>query len=426
MKHDPKNLVEAVAGGDLVEAVDAEDTAAIAVVIVADTVEIVVVIVADAEDTEEIVADAMSLAEADDEEGVVVDAEIAAIDTKQLVNLSSYLERQGLIYLGCVSPDTREDFQKYQNWLKAGFHGSLNYLEKNQDCRKSASAALDGAKSVIVFALPYAPSQEESYPAPVSEEPRIAAYARIPDYHVLMKQLALVAIEDWKGAVGESAYQWRVCVDTVPILERAFAQKTGLGFIGKNTCFIHEEKGSFLLLGEIITNATFHITEKTNELGCGSCNLCQAECPTGALQNDYQIDSRKCLSYWTIEQRGPIPEEFWPGVAQYWFGCDICQLVCPFNRQAKNNTLPKAVTPLEFPSLFEVATMNETQYRKYFGGTALTRAKRNGLRRNALIAMTVNQHPKLQQALDYSTNDREAPIAETLVQIKNYLARVTR
>lgn len=351
---------------------------------------------------------------------------IAAIVTKSLVNLSNYLERQGLIYLGCVSPDTREDFRKYQHWLEAGFHGNLNYLEKNQDCRKSANSALDGAKSVIVFALPYAPAKEESYPAPASEEPRIAAYARIPDYHSLMKELAQKAIEDWKNEFGESAYQWRVCVDTVPLLERAFARKTGFGFIGKNTCFIHEQKGSFLLLGEIVTSAPFQITEKKSELGCGSCNLCQAECPTGALQKDYQIDSRRCLSYWTIEQRGPVPEEFWAGVSKYWFGCDICQIVCPFNRQAKNNLLPKSITPLQFPSLFEVATMNETQYQKYFRGTALTRAKRNGLRRNALIAMTVNQDSQLQQALEYAETDSGSPIAETIAQIRNYLARATR
>lgn len=348
----------------------------------------------------------------------------AAIDTKHLINLSEYLERQGLIYLGCVSPDTREDFQKYQKWLEAGFHGNLTYLEKNQECKKTASSALEGAKSVVVFALPYAPN--ESYPAPLAEKPRIAAYARIPDYHGLMKELAQRAIENITDDLGEPSYQWRICVDTVPLLERAFAKKTGFGFIGKNTCFIHEERGSFLLLGEIVTTAPFQISEKKNELDCGACNLCQAECPTGALQRDYQIDSRKCLSYWTIEQRGPIPEEFWPGVGKYWFGCDICQLVCPFNLQAKKNDLPNDIAILSFPSLFEVATMNETQYRKYFGGTALTRAKRNGLRRNALIAMTVNQDPKLKQALDFSANDNESPIRETLVQIKSYLARTTR
>lgn len=366
----------------------------------------------------------MILEEAVVEEGAVADEEIAAIDTRKLASLSDYLERQGLIYLGAVSPDTVEDFQKYQQWLASGLHGNLLYLEKNQECRKSATLALTGTKAVIVFGLPYAP--DESYPALNSEGPRIAAYARIPDYHSLMKDRALQAIAEWKNEVGADFFQWRVSVDTVPILERAFAKKTGLGFIGKNTCFIHDERGSFLLLGEILTTAPFEIREKTSGLGCGSCNLCQAECPTGALKTDYQIDAKKCLSYWTIEQRGPIPEEFWPGVAEYWFGCDICQLVCPFNQQAKGNALPKNIPKLEFPPLFEVATMNEAQYQKFFNGTALTRSKRNGLRRNALIAMAVNQDPRLKEALDYAETDNESPIRETLEQLKNYLAKMVR
>lgn len=349
---------------------------------------------------------------------------IATIDTNKLINLSNYLERQGLIYLGTVSPNTLEDFQKYQKWLASGFHGNLHYLEKNQDCRKSAVSALAGARAVIVFALPYAP--DDSYPLLPEEGSRVAAYARFPDYHLLMKELALQAIENWKNEVGQPSFQWRVAVDTVPVLERAFAKKTGLGFIGKNTCFIHDERGSFLLLGEILTTAPFETTEKTSDSGCGSCHLCQIECPTGALQNDYQIDSRKCLSYWTIEQRGPIPEEFWAGVSKYWFGCDICQLVCPFNKEAKSNGLPSHVSRLQFPTLFEVATMNDIHYQKYFSGTALTRAKRNGLRRNALIAMAVNQDPLLEKAIEYSEHDDESPIRETLKQIRNYLVRVVR
>jgi len=394
-------------------------------------VEVVVVVDLVAVDVEgEVVAAAVdveaSVAVAVEEDEVVDEAivEITEIDTKKLSSFSKHLERQGLICLGAVSPDTLEDFQKYQTWLSSGFHGDLLYLEKNQECRKSASSALAGVRSVIVFALPYAP--EDSYPADDSEEARVAAYARIPDYHSWMKKSALRALGEWKKETGDDKYQWRVCVDTVPILERAFANKTGFGFIGKNTCFIHEARGSFLLLGEILTTAPFETIERKSDLGCGSCHLCQIECPTGALQKDYQIDSRKCLSYWTIEQRGPIPEQFWPGVAKYWFGCDICQLVCPFNKEARNNKLPSQVPKLQFPSLYEVATMDEAHYQKYFSGTALTRAKRNGLRRNALIAMAVNRDPKLNQALKKTETDKESPIQETLEQIRNYLARMDR
>lgn len=348
-----------------------------------------------------------------------MDAEIAETDTKSsLQQLTHCLERQDLIYLGTVSPETTEDFQKYQAWLKAGNHGSLTYLEQNPNCRKSARGALNSVQSVIVFGFPYL--AKDSYPFLLNEKPRVAAYAQMPDYHRFMKQKAETALEELKGQ-RSLAGEWRVCVDTVPLLERAFAKKTGTGFIGKNTCFIHETRGSFLLLGEILTSLPFPQLEKNANLDCGSCTLCQVECPTGALQKDYQLDATKCLSYWTIEQQGPIPEEFWPGVGKYWFGCDICQLVCPFNREAPQTQTK--IQPINLPPLFQVATMDEAQYKKYFGGTPLTRAKRNGLRRNALVAMTVTRDPRLAEALKICENDQQTPVRETLLQIRNYLAK---
>lgn len=346
--------------------------------------------------------------------------EIAAeiVTNNALQNLSKALERQGLVFLGSVSPETYEDYQKYQAWIREGNHGNLFYLEENSHCRKTAQGALANVKTVIIFALPYAP--DESWPMGEKELSRVAAYARFQDYHLLLKELAERALSDWSKQAKEK-HDWRVAVDTVPILERAFAKKTGTGFIGKNTCFIHEDKGSFLLLGEILTSAAFPIHEKKSTASCGSCTLCQVECPTGALSKDYQIDARRCLSYWTIEQRGPIPEEFWPGVGKYWFGCDICQLVCPFNQQAGSNSLPHAIPNRSYPSLFEVATMNQAQYESYFGGTALTRAKRNGLRRNALIAMAVGLDPLLNQALTLAALDNDSPIRETIEQIKRWV-----
>ena len=393
-------------------AVVAADVAA-----VADMAEIVAIAV----DTAEIVATEVTVSSAavDAEEDVVVDAGIAATDTKlSLQQLIHCLERQDLVYLGTVSPETTEDFLKYQAWLTAGNHGSLTYLEQNPNCRKSAHGALSSVQSVIVFGFPYL--AKDSYPFLLNEKPRVAAYAQMPDYHRFMKQKAETALAEWKKQSSLSG-DWRVCVDTVPLLERAFAKKTGTGFIGKNTCFIHETRGSFLLLGEILTSLPFPKLEKNGNLDCGSCTLCQVECPTGALKKDYQLDATKCLSYWTIEQQGSIPEEFWPGVGKYWFGCDICQLVCPYNREAPQAKF--TIPSIELPPLFEVATMDEARYQKFFGGTPLTRAKRNGLRRNALVAMTVNRDPRLAEALKICENDQQSPIRETLLQIKNYLAK---
>lgn len=363
---------------------------------------------------------AVAAVDAVDAVDAAVAGEIVAetVTKDQLDLLAKSLERQGLIFLGAVSPNTFEDYQKYQSWLNQGNHGNLVYLAENQHCRKTAEGALSSVQSVIVFALPYAPA--EQWPMLEGEPARIASYARFSDYHFLMRDLAEKALSDWKKT-NPGKFDWRIAVDTVPILERAFSKKTGTGFIGKNTCFIHEEKGSFLLLGEILTSALFPIEEKLSTASCGSCTLCQVECPTGALSKDYQIDARKCLSYWTIEQRGPIPEEFWPGVSKYWFGCDICQLVCPFNQQGSRTELPAKISNRKFPSLFEVATMDQKKYEEYFGGTALTRAKRNGLRRNALIAMAVSADPQLERALGQASQDPESPVGETIEQIRRYL-----
>lgn len=347
--------------------------------------------------------------------------EVGTIITKiQVESLKKELGEQGLVLLGSVSPTNTTSYQNYLSWIQEGLHGNLTYLENNKACRESAESALEGVKTVISFGFDYTP--KDSYPLSPKETARVASYARMTDYHVVLREKAEEAFKIWLSA-HQLKDSYRVCVDTVPLLERAYAEKTGMGFIGKNTCFIHFERGSFLLLGEILSSLAFPLQEKVHEPSCGSCTLCQVECPTGALKKDYQIDSSRCLSYWTIEQRGPIPLEFWPGVGKYWFGCDICQLVCPFNQTAQETPSSQIQKlSIQLPSLFEVATMNEVDYVRWFKKTALSRAKRNGLRRNALIAMTVNKDPLLFKAIQMAKKDSTYPISETLDQIEAYLA----
>ena len=340
---------------------------------------------------------------------VVAAAEAVAADATKIIRLRASLESRGLAFLGVVDLEVEKDFGRYQEWLASGFHASLAYLEKNQDIRKDASLVLPGAKRAVLFALPY--GQSDSWPMPENENPRAALYSRFQDYHSLMRRLA-------EEAMAESNVTGRVCVDSVPLLERALASKTGKGFIGKNTCFIQPEWGSFLLLGEILTVEELPLVTEKAEENCGACTLCQVECPTGALNKDYTLDAGKCLSYWTIEQRGTIPYEYWPWLGKYWFGCDICQLVCPYNQSTKG--LPESVPVRNYPALYEVATMDQKAYELYFGGTPLTRAKRNGLRRNALIAMCVTEDPLLSKALEAS--EGEGVIGETVVQISKFLS----
>lgn len=324
--------------------------------------------------------------------------------------LEGFFAKEDFLFLGSTLPSTFSDFQKYESWLLEKRHGEMVYLEQNNEARKNADHILPGARSVLVFALPYFHDDpKDSF--------RYALYSHFRDYHKVLKERGERLIERLKD---EFPGEYRVTVDTAPVLERALAAKTVDGFIGKNTCYIHPKYGSFLLLGEIFSTAVFPDDEPSHQTGCGTCTLCQIECPTGALDDDYRIDARKCLAYWTIENRGTIPFEFWPHLEKYVFGCDLCQSVCPYNASAVG-ALPKSLSIRSFPPLYEVATMTQAKYELAFGGTAVTRARREGLRRNALIAMAFSEHPLLSEALTSIDSDPHPVLVETRAQIERYL-----
>lgn len=330
------------------------------------------------------------------------------------------LGAQELLFLGVVPLDVEEDYRRYQAWLAEGRQAGMHFLENYPELRRDPRGLLPGSQSAIVFALPYALGEKPG-------GPQVAQYARFRDYHrVLWERGENVARDLW--GTNYSLYA-RVTVDSAPLLERALAASSARGFIGKNTCYIHPDLGSFLLLGEILTTEPIErdvrvspreFAAKSREGGCGPCKICQVACPTGALDKDYQIDARKCLSYWTIEHRGAIPVEYWPHLAEYFFGCDICQTTCPYNVKGPRR-LPASLALTEIPTLHAIATMGEAEYKTYFSGTSLTRAKRSGLRRNALIAMFVTEDPRLASALGAADTDEEEPVAETRDRIRQLL-----
>lgn len=298
-------------------------------------------------------------------------------------------------------------------------------MKAHQELRADPRGLLAGARAAIIVGLPY--HLGDRMPARGSAEaPRIAQYARWRDYHKTLKQrgelvLADVHAQFEAGAVG------RVVVDSAPILERALAARGGRGFIGKNTCFIDPAQGSFFLLSELLTTADLPVATaalvdphaRTEQGGCGTCKRCQVNCPTGALDEDYRLDANLCLSYWTIEHRGTIPEKFWPWLKHYYFGCDLCQLACPYNRSAALAPKDATLKLEQPPDLFAVATMDAPAYERMFGGTPMTRAKRTGLMRNALIAMAVTDDARLSEAMRLAGDmESEGVVAETLVQIR--------
>ncbi len=326
--------------------------------------------------------------------------------------------------LGIVRLETLElDADRFDQWVDNGYHASMSFLERYREMRRHPQNLMAGARSAVIMALPYGRREYSDSRTP----PRIAQYALLRDYHrviwqrgeSILRQLEERALRGGLQLVG------RVVTDSAPLLERALAARTSRGFIGKNTLFIHPELGSQFLLAEILlsielpydTPARVEPSQRSIEGGCGTCRRCEVNCPTGALNHPYRLNANLCLSYWTIEHRGTIPEQFWPWLGRYWFGCDICQTVCPYNR--KSSQTPES--PIQIPDLYDVAVMTQADYERWFGGTSLARAKIHGLRRNALIALTVINHPRLGEALSRVVLGDHEVLRATVAQIGTYV-----
>lgn len=339
-----------------------------------------------------------------------------------LTALREALERHELIYLGVTRPGYDQAYERFKRWISEKKHAGMAFLEEHAPLRQDPHHLLEGSQSVVAFALPY-------FHPLADDAPRVARYAHFADYHKLLKARATAAVEEWKAKNG-AVFSYRVLVDSAPLLERAQVAQLPEVFIGKNTCLIHAERGSFLLLGEVfltldlgvIKSPAFDSTKRQEGLGCGPCTSCQVACPTGALDEAFQLDAKKCLAYWTIEHRGTIPREYWKWMADYWYGCDLCQTACPYNTHAKQNRLPASLPLKSFPPLNEVATMSQAQYERFFGGTPMTRAKKNGLRRNALIAMAVTHDAHLPEVLRGLTSESDPVLVETITEVRDYLA----
>ncbi len=339
-------------------------------------------------------------------------------------------ESEGLHFLGISDLNVTDDFVRYRAWLDEKRHASMAWMERNMEIREKPDLLLQRATSAFIFGFPY--YLGDRWHRPLSgQKPFIAQYARLKDYHSFLRQKVSRVQKQIENTFISDA-NWRVTVDSAPVLERALAFKSSGGFIGKNTCFIHPERGSFYLLAELFTTLpiahdgksakTSEHKQRTDQGGCGSCRRCQVHCPTGALDQDYRIDAGKCISYWTIEHRGVIPVNYWRWVGHYLFGCDICQLVCPYNRDLAVSDEARQLTRIQStPDLIDMVQMDQKFYEKNFGGTPMTRAKMSGLRRNAVIACVVKDDPRIFTCLDALKSDPDAVVAETARQIPDYL-----
>ena len=328
-----------------------------------------------------------------------------------------------ILLLGVVHPKTDPHFKAFKQWIVAGKHGQMHYLENYPHLREYPASLEHDMPTVIVCAYPYGEKtthRKSQQPA----TPLVAQYARRKDYHRYLRKIGTQIITEYLKSSYPAThhYHYRVVVDSAPILEKSIAGQTQSGFIGKNTLFIKPGHGSLVFLFEIYTNATIQVPatpEAKPSQTCGSCRRCQVHCPTGALDQAYTLDATKCIAYYTIEHRSLIPVQYWSYLGQYYFGCDICQLVCPHNRFARAAHGLKQVIPEQL-DLEQLACMNHATYLTIFAGTPMTRAKRMGLRRNALIAMHVTNHPHLNKIQELIFQENHPLLVGTLKQRSEY------
>jgi epoxyqueuosine reductase len=309
----------------------------------------------------------------------------------------------------------------FPEWLASGYGGEMRYLEARNEAgelkRASLANAAPWARSVIVCALNYNGDAPYSTHSGSTSQGWISRYAWTQrDYHdvVLTKlrefESGLLAFVKEQGC--EPPRTW-CYVDTGPVIERIFAQKAGVGWVGKNTCILNQRLGSWLFLGVMLTSL-----ELTPDLPaadrCGSCTRCLDACPTNAFIAPYQLDATKCISYLTIEKRSTIPIELREGIGRQVYGCDICQDVCPWNRKAPISTVGE-FTPrpqLVNPDLQWLAELSVDEFREVFRGSPVKRAKFSGLRRNVAVAMGNSGEPKFAPALEVLAQDEDAVVAE--------------
>ena len=274
-----------------------------------------------------------------------------------------------------------------QDWLSRGYAGSMTYLNRSADRRADVRRVLPTARTVIVTGTVY--NTHRPYSTECRDETRglIARYAWGDDYHDVIER-RLEALLEWMRQVSPEPFDARSYVDTGPIQERVYAQHAGIGWIGKNTCVIHPELGSWLFLGEIICSLPLAVDPPSLDR-CGTCTLCLEACPTGALVAPAVLDSTRCISYLTIEHRGEIPDALEADVGAHVYGCDICQEVCPWNAAAPVSADPAwQPRPIwDLPSLAALSTLDDEALDEGLRGSAMRRAKAAGVRRNVGVAL---------------------------------------
>ncbi|WP_051205952.1 tRNA epoxyqueuosine(34) reductase QueG [Oceanospirillum maris] len=294
----------------------------------------------------------------------------------------------GFQKIGFAAPDLGEHEAHLQKWLKAGYHGEMDYMASHGNMRSRPEELVEGTRTVITARMDYLPADVETTRLlSQGKKAYISRYALGRDYHKLIRKRLTQLAKKIETEIGH--YGYRAFVDSAPVLERALAMRSGLGWIGKNAMAIHPKAGSFFFLGEVLVDLALPIDPSYPKDHCGSCNACQVACPTGAIVDNKVVDGRRCISYLTIELKGSIPTELRSDIGNRIFGCDDCQLVCPWNRFTKP-TQESDFTPrhsLDNVDLIDLFMWDEATFLSKTEGTPIRRAGYERWLRNIAVAL---------------------------------------
>ncbi|MDB6055837.1 MAG: Epoxyqueuosine reductase [Verrucomicrobiales bacterium] len=297
----------------------------------------------------------------------------------------------------------------FEDWIQAGHHGEMGWMERSVPKRVEPQKVLEGAKTFICLGVSYHRTEDRKEKP---DEGVIARYAKYNDYHEVLSE-KLKAITEYLSEKGGRNHKSLWYVDTGPILERDIAERAGVGFVGKHTNLISRQLGNWLFLSEVIT--TLPLEPDTPEKNrCGTCSRCISSCPTGAILQPFVLDARKCISYFTIELKGPIPVEFRKAMGNRIYGCDDCLAACPWNKFARQGSLMaghyrKDLGGSELVSLLD---LTEEEFKKRFAGSPILRTKRKGLLRNVCVALGNVGNEATLPALEKAVRDKEPLVVE--------------
>jgi epoxyqueuosine reductase len=335
------------------------------------------------------------------------------------VNLTQVIKEQahrlGFALAGITTPEPLPHAQVFEGWLREGRQGEMAYLDspRSKRCRAYPKNILPDCRAVLVLAAPYSPpprlvlsGRDDVFPLG-----SIAAYAWGDDYHTVLAGRLHNLVEFIERQVGQPVpHRWYT--DTGPLLERELAQRAGLGWIGKNTCLINPYQGSYFFLAEILLGIELEPDQPFMVDRCGSCRRCVSACPSGCILPDRTLDARHCISYLTIELKGPIPPGLRPLLGTHVFGCDVCQQVCPWNRFASKWVDPTFTTHLVQPeiNLLEQLALSASQFNTIYCHSPIKRAKRRGYLRNIAVAFGNLHHPQAVGALAQQLAQEPEPL----------------